>query len=241
MRNRSRLSRHYSSKLKKQLIWTIVVGSIVLYLLFHFGLWAITGISGFFITLNEKNSNSQNTNSSSSILTPPFIDTLSDATSSATLAISGRAQDKNGIIQIFINDTKVEDIEIDDDNTFKSDVSGLKTGENSIKARFVTEDDEKSDFSREQIVIYSKDAPKIEELSPADNSEFRREEDRIEISGKTSADAKVFVNDFIAIVDEVGNFSYMLKLSEGDNLIKVKAENEAGLVSEKTIRVIYRP
>jgi len=241
MSSKSRLSRNHSAKTRKQLIW-IVGGSIVfLYLLFQFGLWTITGISGFFISMNEKNENKSDTGKTSVILTPPTVDTLNDATSSATIVVSGRSIETKGTIQIFVNNKKVKDIEIESDSTFEGKVSGLKSGDNSIKARFANEGDEKSDFSREQIVMYAKDAPKIDELSPGDNSEFKREEDRIEISGKTSPGANVFVNDFIAIVDESGGFSYMLKLTEGDNLVKVKAENEAGLSTEKTIRVIYRP
>jgi hypothetical protein len=241
MTNKSRLSRHNAARTKKQLVWILIGSTVLLYLLFQFGLWAITNISGFFIALNEKNESSQNAENTSILLTPPTINTLTDATSSATIAVTGRSQDSEGSIQIFVNDKKVEDLEVKKDGSFEGKISGLKTGENAIKARFVTKNGDKSDFSREQTILYAKDAPKIDDLSPADNSEFKREEDRIEVSGKTSPDAKVYVNDFIAIVDESGGFSYMLKLSEGDNLVKVKAENEAGLTSEKTIRVIYRP
>lgn len=241
MSNRSRLSRNSSAKMKKQLIWIVICGIIFLYFLFQFGVWALTNISGFFIAMNEKNGSQTSSQKTSSLLTPPILDSLNDATSSALLEVSGRTSDTDGTIQIFINDRKSKDLDIEKDGTFKGIVTGLAGGENSIKARFVAANDDKSDFSKEQTITYSKDAPQIDALSPADNSEFKREEDRIEVSGKTSPGSKVFVNDFIAIVAEDGSFSYMLKLTEGDNLIKVRAENDAGLSGDKTIRVIYRP
>lgn len=114
------------------------------------------------------------------------------------------------------------------------------TGQNTIKARALV-GDRKSDFSKDYLVLYSKEPPKIEEVSPGDGTEFKRGDQDIRVSGKTDPFASVTVNDFVAIVDENGNFSYFLKLNEGENKIIIKAKNKAGKESTKELTVRFSP
>ena len=47
------------------------------------------------------------------------------------------------------------------------------------------------------------------------------------------------MNEFWAIVDAGGNFSYTLPLQNGENTIKVVATDEAGNKTEYEVKVTY--
>ena len=60
------------------------------------------------------------------------------------------------------------------------------------------------------------------------------------ISGKTQSTAFIEINGQLVNVDEEGNFSQAVELSEGLNLFEVKAESRLGKIAQKTIKVIYQ-
>ena len=98
-----------------------------------------------------------------------------------------------------------------------------------------------SEFSQDYKISYLKGEPKLEIGFPSDGASFTKADQEINVSGTTDPDNTVKVNDFIAIVDTNGNFSYFLKLKEGENKIKIVATNPAGKTSEKEITVSYSP
>ncbi|HEX6977061.1 MAG TPA: hypothetical protein VF185_01710 [Patescibacteria group bacterium] len=61
----------------------------------------------------------------------------------------------------------------------------------------------------------------------------------IEVSGKTSANAEVFVNDLETTADANGNFKTTVTLDEGENTITVSANDSNGNYAEKDITVTY--
>jgi hypothetical protein len=105
----------------------------------------------------------------------------------------------------------------------------------------MVKDGEISGFSESRSISYLKSLPKLEISTPADGASFSKADSEINVSGNTDAENTVRVNDFIAIVDGAGNFSYLLKLSEGDNKIKITATNPAGSNTSKELTVSYSP
>ena len=59
----------------------------------------------------------------------------------------------------------------------------------------------------------------------------------IKVSGKTSANAEVYVNDIETIADLDGNFSINYNLDEGENLLTVVVGDSVGNYAEKEITV----
>jgi len=59
----------------------------------------------------------------------------------------------------------------------------------------------------------------------------------IKVSGKTSAYAEVYINDFETKADGAGNFSVNYNLDEGENLLTVVANDASGNYAEKEITV----
>lgn len=63
----------------------------------------------------------------------------------------------------------------------------------------------------------------------------------ITVSGKTSPNAEVFVNESETKADAAGNFSVQMSLDEGDNYIIVVANDADGNAAEAELTVIYNP
>ena len=76
----------------------------------------------------------------------------------------------------------------------------------------------------------------LELTSPKDGSTVTSP--TISVTGKTSADADVFVNDKELKADSSGNFSTTITLDEGQNSIVVVANDTNGNSAEKQVNVI---
>lgn len=63
----------------------------------------------------------------------------------------------------------------------------------------------------------------------------------ITISGKTSSNAEIFINDKTLKADGSGNFSTSITLDEGENLIAISANDANGNFVEKELTVTYQP
>ncbi|MEX0761992.1 MAG: hypothetical protein WD208_03675 [Dehalococcoidia bacterium] len=60
-----------------------------------------------------------------------------------------------------------------------------------------------------------------------------------EVTGRTTVDALVSVNDTIAQVDEDGRFRVTVSLEEGPNFVEVVASNTAGDQASEILLIIY--
>ena len=74
---------------------------------------------------------------------------------------------------------------------------------------------------------------------PADNSIIST--DKVEVRGRTSPDAVVSINGELAEVDEEGNFTMMVVLEEGPNIIEVIASDLEGNQESRTLVIMYVP
>lgn len=61
----------------------------------------------------------------------------------------------------------------------------------------------------------------------------------LQVSGRTNADAEVFINEVELRADGQGNFSTNLTLEEGENVIVVTAVDEEGNFAEQELTVTY--
>jgi len=74
---------------------------------------------------------------------------------------------------------------------------------------------------------------------PADDSIINA--DKVEVRGRTTRGAIVSVNGELAEVDEEGNFTMMVVLEEGPNIIEVIASDLEGNEESCTLVIIYVP
>lgn len=77
--------------------------------------------------------------------------------------------------------------------------------------------------------------PRLEILFPENEQHF--DEDTIAFEGKAEPGARVFGGRYEADVDDDGNWRIVLILSPGGNLVTFKAQDVAGNIAEKSIKV----
>ncbi len=235
-RNKSRLSRRLESQSRKNLFLSILGIIIVLALLLKFGIPLLVNFSLF---LSGSKKPDESSKSASSIyLSPPVLDQTTNATNSAEFIITGTAV-KNEEIDLYVNDSLSDRKETENNGNFSFKVT-LQTGANKIKAK-VTKDNKESDFSNELDVSYKNVPPSLSLDSPTDGQKFEKDQNTAKVLGKTDSGVRITVNGFWAVIDENNSFSYNLPLQNGDNTIKIVAQDQAGNKTEKEIKVTYSP
>lgn len=234
---RSRLSRKLERQTRNTFLLSVFGIAAILVVLIKFGVPFLTNFSLFISGSDYKNEQIDNKNKKV-FIQAPILDPLESATNSAKITIKGIASTEQ-TIDLYINNEIVDKTKTKKNNSFVFEDITLASGENVIKAQATTKESKKSEFSNEIIVVYKKEAPKLSVDSPNQDQSFSKDDNPIKVSGKTNPGTRVIVNDFWAIVDEQGNFSYNLRLQNGDNTIKIVATDEAGNKTEMERKVKY--
>lgn len=237
MSKRSRLNKRLEKQSQKTLIVSVAGIIIIIAILIRFGIPFIADLGFLSSKISIKSSKNTSANNSNSVyLSPPSLDPSENATNSAKIKITGNSVTGKQIA-IFLNGSEIKKVNIEQDGSFSYDCT-LTEGENIIKAKTV-EGNKESDFSQSLTILYKTSSPSISIDSPSDGQTLKISP--ILISGKTDPNTKVTINDFWAVTDSNGNYTYNLTLQNGGNEIKAVALDSAGNKSEKTIHVTYSP
>lgn len=230
---KSRLEKRLERKTKLNLFLSIVGIIVIMFLVVRYGVPLIVDLGLLFS--GNKSSQTENSNQSS-FIAPPILDPLPNATNSAQIVISGKA-DKDVSVEVYLNDELLDKTIADGQGEFSVNGS-LTSGDNTVKVR-EEKNGKKSSFSDTISVSLKKGAPNITLNSPADGQKFEKDQNKANVSGNIDTSGTVTVNGFWAVIDQNNNFSYSLPLKNGDNEIKIVATDLAGNQSEKTIKVNY--
>ncbi len=234
MSKRSRLNKHIERQSQKNLILSLLGLAAVVFLFVKFGIPFIADL-GFLSSKIASKSSGPSSKTNDSFLTSPTLDNMQDATNSAQIKLTGFST-TGKVIAIYLNGSLSKKLSIKDDGAFESTLS-LSEGENIIKAQAI-DGNRESDFSGSITILYKNTPPSLS-VDVSDGSTVKNSP--LNVTGKTDLDVKVTVNDFWAIVDSSGNYSYNLSLKNGDNQIKVVATDKAGNKAEKSIKINYSP
>ncbi|KKQ96416.1 MAG: hypothetical protein A3G66_01840 [Candidatus Levybacteria bacterium RIFCSPLOWO2_12_FULL_39_17] len=235
----SRLKRRSLKQSKKQLYGYLIGIVLLIFITLNFGPYLIGAVGSAIDLISGKSKQITNIKIDGS-LEPPLLDPLPQATPSEFINVTGRSFYPEGEVELFVNGSKYKSARIDESLDFNIKDVKLEPGENIFKLRIIIGTRE-SDFSKDYKISYLKDKPKLEVDFPQDGAAFSRADQEISVRGKTDPENTVKVNDFIAIVDSEGNFSYVYKLKDGENKLLVSAENAAGQITTKEIIVSYSP
>lgn len=238
MRYRSRLSRRIERQTKRTFLLSLFGIIVTIFLIIKLGIPLLANFSLFVAGLKGQTDTPNKQNSV--FVSSPVLHPLPNATNSATLAISGKANPKEKV-KLFVNGELADEKETEKDGSFSFERVQLSAGQNTIKTKALTEENKESDFSEEMTVVFKKDPPLLTLDAPKDEQTFSKDENVVQVLGKTDPGVKITVNQFWAIVDEQGNFSYSLTLQNGENTIKVVAVDEAGNKTEVERKVNYSP
>lgn len=171
---------------------------------------------------------------------PPKLRPLPEATYKEKITIQGFAE-PGSIVKIFLNEELEKEVVVETDGSFTTEAISLSLGKNKIKAKAYDQAGNESKDSGIMIIYFDKTPPELEVLSPKDGASFSGEEKEVEITGKTESGASLKINGHLVILDNEGNFSYPLNLSEGENIIQIEAVDKAENKTEKEITVFYTP
>lgn len=234
MKKQSR-SEEISRKRSERNIFIILTATIALITLFF--LYGIPLLINFSLLIGKLkgNNDSEIFANNSSYLAPPYLDPLTDATSSAKIDISGSAL-KDQVIKLYVNGKFYSKTNVKDDKSFVFYNVSLNEGENYIKAKSVVSGKE-SDYSQGINIFYKNKAPDLEITYPMDNQTISNGDGRVKVEGKTAPFTRITINDYWAIVNSQGNFSFFLHLEKGENKIKIIATDDADNKTEKEIKI----
>jgi len=166
-----------------------------------------------------------------------FIDNIKTATNSPSISIDGSFVNFDKI-EFYLNDKKVKEINNPSTDTFSETVQDLKIGENTIYLKGINTEENFSKKTQKYTVFYKNEKPKLEIFEPKNEEQTNKNE--IKISGETDKEVFVKINSLPITVDALGKFTTTLRLSEGENNIEIIAEDIAGNIETKTIKIIYQ-
>jgi len=234
MSKKSRLKKRLEKKTKKNLFFGIIGIAFILFLLIRFGIPALANFALFLSGI--KNSDKTAVKNEASYIPPPILESQFTATNSSSLIINGRTPKKSKIY-VFVNDNEQTNLNSEENGNFSLTVN-LSEGNNSIRTKSEI-NNKKSDFSNSISVTYIKSAPTLTISSPADGDSFSKDQNKVNVSGKTDPGVTITVNNLWAIIDDTNSFSYELPLKNGENQIDIAATDQAGNKTEKIIKVNY--
>ncbi len=239
MEYRSRLKAKVKSAVYKNTFVSVVAIIIIFLVIIFFGLQLLVKFSLLMGRIKSVGDIPATTNSQNEFVLTPTLNPLFEATNTAAIEVSGLATSTGQTIELFINGSSKSTALVDSKSQFAFSSVRLESGENKIKVRAKL-DSKESQFSTEAIVVYDTTPPALELKEPTDGQTITKTA-QVKIIGKTEADARILINDFLPIVDNNGGFSYAIPLKEGENSIKVVSTDKAGNQTTNQIKVIFQP
>ena len=228
-----------TKKRSQKNIALILSGTIIIIIIFFFyGIPILVNFSLFLMNFNNQNTE-QSYSQYNSYLTAPILDPLPDATNSARINVSGNASSAQ-TVKIYLNNKYLKQTETDKEQNFLFKNIVLREGNNEIKIKAQNSDNKESDYSQLTRITYINKPPALQIDFPQDGQSFSGN-NQITIKGKSDSNVRITANNFWVIVDNAGNFSYLIKLLQGENKIQIIAIDEAGNQTAKELKVIYNP
>lgn len=235
---RTRSTRRLAHQTKRRLLLTIIISLLLLYTTINWILPTIINSVGFLRGIFGK---SEKTPAilEDSTLAPPVLTIPYEATNTGKIDIQGFATPRSKV-KIFVDEDLKAEVEVESGGNFAAKNIELNLGTNSIYGKTVDEKSKESLLSKTIKLIYDNEKPSLEVSQPEDGKTYQGER-RIKVLGKTEKEAQVFVNESQVIVNAEGNFSTEYSLNNGENIITIKAKDQASNITESLRRVTFTP
>lgn len=231
----SRLEKHRQKQFTYQLFLVVALTIGFMVFLFTFGFKLLVNGSLFLNQIANSSTSKDATENKENILTSLNIDPLSPATSSAKMIVSGSVVNFDRV-EIYVNSEKMTEAEVVGD-VFSEEVTGLEKGENTVY--FIAKSKNASPTKKSRIftVVLKTEKPNLEITEPSNNTKSNKQE--IKLSGKTDNETYIRINNQPVVVDALGIFQQIYKLSDGENKIEIVAEDVVGNTETKILTVTY--
>lgn len=231
---KSRLKKQLQKRALQNVLLAIAGVIIIVVILFSIGPKLLIGFS---LLAGKFSSNDpiEVTEQSNSYIAPPIIESPFEATNSALVNITGSTKPDTKVV-LYVNSSKTKTITSKDDGKFTFIGISLKDGPNTVKAKTI-ENNSESNYSNEIQISRLNKNPNLEIETPSDGQKYKKEESPIKIKGKTDPGVKITVNDFWAIVDAQGIYTYSYNLKDGENTLTIIATDQAGNQTTKSLKI----
>lgn len=238
MSYRARSSRRLVKKTRRNILTTIIICTIILYVTIAWILPNLIGalgiITGFFKPSGKATQSALgNTN-----LAPPVLNIPYEATNSAQIDISGYST-SGSKVEIYIDDELKTTATVSEDGTFTARNIDLNLGTNNIYGKTLDLEEKSSLSSKTIKLIYDADKPSLDISEPTDGATTK--DRKIKVSGNTEPGVQITINGNQIIINSDGNFSNELSLNDGENTLSIKATDNASNFTEVTRKVTYQP
>lgn len=110
----------------------------------------------------------------------------------------------------------------------------LQEGENIVE---IEATDDVGNTASQELIVHRKTAPPALSLNVEEGEVFQQSE--VQILGKTEVGATVLVGGQSVVVGPLGEFQTTLNLLNGENLLEVVAQDQAGNVTQLQRRLVY--
>lgn len=218
----------------RYVLLTVALGAFLLF----FGVRLISSTASFVANLVGHNTSSSS-DSNGPPPTPPRINTPPRYTNQASEKIEGSARPGSDVV-IFFNSHRQE-VVANAEGQFTGAFT-LSEGDNTVYAVTIDSSGRQSSSSSVYTITLDKEPPSLEILSPENEQRFSGSRNQnVRISGKTDLEARVSINDRVAVVRGDGTFEMSLNLAEGENAFLVKSVDRAGNQSEQQLVLFYSP
>lgn len=236
-RYRSRRSaKRLARQSRRNLIITLILIAALIYATIQWILPNLIGGLGFIQSIIKQPK--KITTEEGVSLAPPVLNIPYEATNTAQINILGYAT-PHIKASIFVDDQLKSSTEALEDGSFEIRGITLALGTNNIYGKTI-EDGKESLPSKSIKVIYDDEKPLLEISEPEDGKEVQGER-KIQIKGKTEPQAQIFVNDSRIITSSDGTFSTDHSLNDGENVLTIKAIDQASNATEIIRKVTFVP
>jgi hypothetical protein len=233
----SRLRRVEDKRASKRILIAILGSVALLVFLLMFGLKILIGFGAM---LDKIRGSSPQQQTVSDLLLPPILDSLPEATHSATISIRGKSEPKKEVI-IYINDSEYKKVTTTDAGEFTIESIPVEETKITITAKLVGEKDQMSAASNVVTTVIDRTPPKLTVSKPEDNQTINDGSHKVTVEGMTDEGMRITVNDRIAVVKADGSFIYAMSVSDGETVLMIVSTDPAGNQTKVERRVTYQP
>lgn len=234
-RNYSRLASVEERKNMRKAVSFGLLTVLTLVILFFYGIPTLGKFAAFVSDLAK--SNKPIANQDKTPPAPPRFNQFPDFTNQGTIDLSGSAE-AGATVKLTFNGETQEKLSNKDSN-FLFNLT-LNNGDNVFSAVAVDPVGNISQETTQNKIVFDNKSPDFTIDSPADGAQFFGTKQRqVTIQGTTESTATVNINDRFVTVDSLGKFQYTLSLSEGENKFTVKATDQAGNTTEKSLTLTF--
>ncbi len=234
---KTRRQKEHEEELMKRLkfsimgIFAFIIGVLLLFNFFGPKIGALFGFIS--IHRNETGPTVQVT------LSPPIFNNLPKATNQKTITIEGFAKSGTTVI-LYLNGPEKGETLTDGEGKFVFENIQLMDGRNTLFAKLVDGNGNKSENSETEVITVDDKKPDITINEPKDGETIKNLNKRILIKGSVSEKSKITINNRLVVLKPDLTFEFLLGVDEGDVQVKVKATDEAGNSKTEIVNVKYK-